>query len=64
MTTPQGHTVTLNNRFGITITAQVVQVKDSGSGKAKVNIEAPHYIVVDYDHPATYRTPSSAHSIT
>jgi hypothetical protein len=58
MTEPTNHTVTVLNRYGNTITAPVVHVKDLGGGRADVHIETNYHIAELYDYPATYSTPS------
>jgi hypothetical protein len=45
------------NRFGNTITAKVVHVKDLGNGQAEVHVETNYYIEIGYGYPATYTTP-------
>ncbi len=54
VTTPTNHRVSILNRFGNTITAPVVHVKDLGSGKAEVRVETTYHIEDGYDLPATY----------
>jgi hypothetical protein len=54
MTTPANHTVTVTNRYGNTITAPVVYVKDLGGGRAEVHVETNFYLEEGYDHKATY----------
>jgi hypothetical protein len=57
MTAPTNHTVSVLNRFGITITAPVVYVKDLGAGKAEVHVETNFHIEIGQVRPATYATP-------
>jgi hypothetical protein len=57
MTAPANHRVSILNRFGNTITAPVVYVKDLGSGKAEVRVETTYHIEDSYDLPATYTVP-------
>lgn len=57
MTAPTNHRVIINNRFGNTITAPVVHVKDLGSGKAEVRVETTYHIEDGYDLSATYAVP-------
>jgi hypothetical protein len=52
--TSRPHHVTVTNRFGNTITAPVVYVKDLGEGRAEVHIETNYPIEMDYNYPAVY----------
>jgi hypothetical protein len=49
MIAPANHTVTVLNRFGVTITAPVAYVKPQGSGKAEV-----HILSIDWLDPYAY----------
>lgn len=51
---PKNHTVTVLNRYGVTVRASVVQVKDLGGGRAECNIETNFHLEDSYDFPATY----------
>lgn len=57
MTTPINHHVTITNRAGNVITADVMRVKDLGGGKAEVDVETKYYIEIGYAFPAIYATP-------
>jgi hypothetical protein len=58
MTSPTNHRIIIVNRFGNTITAPVVYIKDLSSGKAEVHIETNYHVEAGHDYPATYATPS------
>jgi hypothetical protein len=58
MTAPTNHTVTVLNRFGVTITGPVTYVKPLDEGLVEVHVESNFYIEIGQPHLATYATPS------